>query len=525
MTDDTTWCDLCGAYADVFAVGLARRCPGKHTCAGEEQHLRRLRRGRHPATNVPFRGRAIPEPSVRTPARPQAPSLERPQQRWGSNQLDAIQPDLNLQPGRAQVTRIAAAIARPPPAATATRSPPAARSSDNGPTRATRRATRTTRSCTTPAPTPATTTTGYEDQERGDGSSEARQRLELLRNRVRARERGTDGPENGQAAQLAQMGPNAANAAPAEGDTDGGNERSVRQRITADPSASAAIVARTVERPVIDSSAAGSDDSRDALLRRLRAQQAEPQTESGDVKRRKLAVSGNEDARACADTLSGTRYSQKRRHGDDGGRAAVRRRLAIEAGSASAQARIAMDGHKRRRVEEVQNDEAGSRAAAPSNAAANERRGETDKDAALHRVSGTESLVSPSGQHALSAFVHDDMSHVARARGRGVHVAVPHAASGPQPRADVSRPCEALRRLVMSVPRSRNVSPPRTVQHAPSSHDSEPSESVSRSVSCDHTAVAPLPCVSHGIGEARAASRSRTLPPQHATQKFPGGDG
>ncbi len=59
----TTWCDKCGAYADSFAVGLARLCLGRPTCAGKEQQLRRLRRGRHPVTNVPFYSSPIPEPT------------------------------------------------------------------------------------------------------------------------------------------------------------------------------------------------------------------------------------------------------------------------------------------------------------------------------------------------------------------------------------------------------------------------------------------------------------------------------
>ncbi len=53
LSDGTTWCDNCGAYADTFAVGLSRVCPGRPMCSGKEQHLRRLRRGRHPVTNIP----------------------------------------------------------------------------------------------------------------------------------------------------------------------------------------------------------------------------------------------------------------------------------------------------------------------------------------------------------------------------------------------------------------------------------------------------------------------------------------
>ncbi len=83
LSDGTTWCDNCGAYADSFAVGLSRVCPGRPTCAGKEQQLRRLRRGRHPVTNVPFLGPPIPEPSATSARRHRPPPAAR-QQAWGS---------------------------------------------------------------------------------------------------------------------------------------------------------------------------------------------------------------------------------------------------------------------------------------------------------------------------------------------------------------------------------------------------------------------------------------------------------
>ncbi len=83
MTDQMVWCDRCGAYAESFAVGLARACPGHPTCAGKEQHLRRLRRGLHPATAVPFLGPPLPEPALGAHARPAAPVPAR-RDPWGS---------------------------------------------------------------------------------------------------------------------------------------------------------------------------------------------------------------------------------------------------------------------------------------------------------------------------------------------------------------------------------------------------------------------------------------------------------
>ncbi len=83
MSDDTTWCDRCGSYADAFAVGLARICPGRPTCAGKEQHLRRLRRGRHPVTNLPFHGPPVPEPCLGAQHRPSPPPPQR-REAWGT---------------------------------------------------------------------------------------------------------------------------------------------------------------------------------------------------------------------------------------------------------------------------------------------------------------------------------------------------------------------------------------------------------------------------------------------------------
>ncbi len=83
LSDGTTWCDKCGAYADSFSVGLSRICPGRPTCAGKEQQLRRLRRGRHPVTDIPFVDQPIPELSPSTPRAPRPPPPER-RISWGS---------------------------------------------------------------------------------------------------------------------------------------------------------------------------------------------------------------------------------------------------------------------------------------------------------------------------------------------------------------------------------------------------------------------------------------------------------
>ncbi len=55
------WCDRCGAYADRFAVGLARPCPGRPLYASRAAQLRRLQRGRHPLTGSPFHDAAVAE--------------------------------------------------------------------------------------------------------------------------------------------------------------------------------------------------------------------------------------------------------------------------------------------------------------------------------------------------------------------------------------------------------------------------------------------------------------------------------
>ncbi len=89
MIGTIVWCDRCGAYADTFAVGLARVCPGRPTCAGKEQHLRRLRRGMHPASGAALLGTPIPEPSIGAHARPTAPPPARA--RWGTGSGDWMQ--------------------------------------------------------------------------------------------------------------------------------------------------------------------------------------------------------------------------------------------------------------------------------------------------------------------------------------------------------------------------------------------------------------------------------------------------
>ncbi len=92
MTDATTWCDRCGAYADTFAVGLANICPGRPQSAGKEQHLRRLRRGRHPVTNLPFHGTPIPEPHKEAQKKPTPPPPAH-RESWGSGAAAAPGPD------------------------------------------------------------------------------------------------------------------------------------------------------------------------------------------------------------------------------------------------------------------------------------------------------------------------------------------------------------------------------------------------------------------------------------------------
>ncbi len=85
LSDRTTWCDRCGAYADAFAVGLARECPGRPCSDGKHQHLRRLRRGCHPVTNAPFQAAPIPEPIFGSRQKPvPPPSPRRTVEIWGS---------------------------------------------------------------------------------------------------------------------------------------------------------------------------------------------------------------------------------------------------------------------------------------------------------------------------------------------------------------------------------------------------------------------------------------------------------
>ncbi len=82
LSDAVVWCDRCGSYAESWAVGLARRCPGGPRNDGKAQHLRRLRAGRHPETGQPFRAGPFPEP---TPGACQAPTaLAVATEPWGS---------------------------------------------------------------------------------------------------------------------------------------------------------------------------------------------------------------------------------------------------------------------------------------------------------------------------------------------------------------------------------------------------------------------------------------------------------
>ncbi len=55
------WCEVCGAYAERFAVGLAKPCPGRPLYASRAAQLRRLQRGRHPLSGLPFREMAVAE--------------------------------------------------------------------------------------------------------------------------------------------------------------------------------------------------------------------------------------------------------------------------------------------------------------------------------------------------------------------------------------------------------------------------------------------------------------------------------
>ncbi len=55
------WCASCGAYADKFAVGLARPCPGRPLYSSRAAQLRRLQQGRHPLSGISFGVQAEPE--------------------------------------------------------------------------------------------------------------------------------------------------------------------------------------------------------------------------------------------------------------------------------------------------------------------------------------------------------------------------------------------------------------------------------------------------------------------------------
>jgi hypothetical protein len=101
------WCDICGAYAERFAVGLARPCPGRPLYASRAAQLRRLQRGRHPLTGIPFRDDAIAEHhcsdgSTRLyPVGAPAPSA---QERWGS--VHESTADRRTDPTRARPSRV-----------------------------------------------------------------------------------------------------------------------------------------------------------------------------------------------------------------------------------------------------------------------------------------------------------------------------------------------------------------------------------------------------------------------------------
>ncbi len=56
QTEEIVWCGRCGAYAEKWAVALARPCTGRPSGYGKAAHLRRLRSGRHPQTNRQLQG-------------------------------------------------------------------------------------------------------------------------------------------------------------------------------------------------------------------------------------------------------------------------------------------------------------------------------------------------------------------------------------------------------------------------------------------------------------------------------------
>ena len=83
MSDSVLWCARCGCYAERFAVGLAKECLGRPSCDGKAFQLRRLLKGRHPASGVPFIGQPSREPlSASALSSPLAPSDARGS--WGN---------------------------------------------------------------------------------------------------------------------------------------------------------------------------------------------------------------------------------------------------------------------------------------------------------------------------------------------------------------------------------------------------------------------------------------------------------
>ncbi len=82
---DFVWCASCGAYAERFAVGLARPCPGRPLYDSRAAQLRRLQQGRHPLTGVAFGVSADPEHPRADSCSTRYPLPPRPtRETWGS---------------------------------------------------------------------------------------------------------------------------------------------------------------------------------------------------------------------------------------------------------------------------------------------------------------------------------------------------------------------------------------------------------------------------------------------------------
>ncbi len=66
MSGDLVWCSVCGAYGEHKAVNLASACAGPppRSGAGRTTALHRLRAGRHPKHNTPIVGPPVPEPTT-----------------------------------------------------------------------------------------------------------------------------------------------------------------------------------------------------------------------------------------------------------------------------------------------------------------------------------------------------------------------------------------------------------------------------------------------------------------------------